>query len=72
VCSVAGPAGWSWTDTSCSSPSSFTIPASALDGDYVLTVTVTDHLGHSLSDSGAYTLLQSAPVLAALPVPSTR
>ena len=70
-CSVVGPHGFSWSDSSCTSPMSFAIPAGGWDGDYVLTVTVTDHLGHSLSAQDTYTLLQSAPVLDPLPAPST-
>ena len=52
TCSVAGPNGLTVTPSSCTNSSvTFTIPAAGWDGDYVVTVTVTDHNGGSLTAS---------------------
>src|SRR4051812_25513273 len=70
ACTVVGP-NLSVAPTSCNSSGvTFTIPASGYDGDYVVTVTVTDHANNSLSDSATYTLTQIAPKATA-PAPST-
>ena len=71
TCSVAGPNGLSVAPSSCTNASvTFTIPAAGWDGDYVVTVTVTDHDGGSLTASDIYTLTQVAPTVTA-PGPST-
>ena len=71
ACTIAGPNGLSVAPTSCTSSGvTFTIPAGGWDGDYVVTVTVTDHADNSLSDSSTYTLTQVAPAVTA-PAPST-
>jgi hypothetical protein len=70
VCSVAGPNGLVITPSTCGTSTTFTVPAGGWDGDYVLTVTVTDHAGSSMSASAAYTLTQIAPTVS-MPAPST-
>src|SRR5207302_682355 len=67
VCSVAGPNGLSITPTTCGASTTFTIPASGWDGDYVLTVTVTDHIGATASSSSTYTLTPTAPTVTTAP-----
>src|SRR3954454_3295194 len=71
ACTVADPNGLAITPTDCSASGvTFTIPAGAWDGGYLVTVTVTDHANNSLSDSATYTLTQVAPKVTA-PAPST-
>src|SRR5436305_613049 len=56
TCAVAGPNGLSVPTSSCTNTSvTFTIPAAGWDGDYVVSVTVTDHNGGSLTASDVYT-----------------
>ena len=70
TCAVVGP-NISVTPTSCTSTAViFTIPAGGWDGGYVVTVTVTDHANHSLSDAATYTLTQVAPAIT-MPAPGT-
>src|SRR5439155_21918392 len=71
TCAVAGPNGLAVPTSSCTNTSvTFTIPAVGWDGDYVVSVTVTDHNGGSLTASDVYTLTQVAPTVTA-PAPST-
>src|SRR5206468_3358740 len=71
TCAVAGPNGLSVPTSSCTNTSvTFTIPAAGWDGDYVVSVTVTDHNGGSLTASDIYTLTQVTPTVTA-PAPGT-
>src|SRR5207248_665441 len=71
VCTITGP-NLSVTPSLCGASTTFTIPASGWDGDYVVTVTVTDHAGSTMSASATYTLQLAAPVMTPLGSGSSR